>query len=818
MRHAFLVPLLLSVLASLGQSQSVSAVTVRGSVLDAGSGAAISGAQLTLTGATPSVLPESAGPSPVLNSSRIAATDSTGRYEIPGVTSGSYRLFVRRLGYLPATIDLQVGDASRDARLSFGLVVVPIRLEPVQIDAERLNTFGRLTLPAEGEESVPVMAVRARQSAFLSTDVRDLTAPGSLLAGGTGEIDLLRALRRFPGVTGKDDHSAELWVRGARWDQVRLSYDGLPIFNPFHASETITGVSSDAIGAAFLHPGVRPVSLLSQGPSLIDLRSRAATDTAGRWIGGASRRDVSLGYENARPDGTGGWVATGRTTYTGFFGFNPGFPRDQDVLGDYTELTFRADRQLGGGKSVQMSGLRTEDKTLAQLYGLSPSGTVKAGQLPVGSRGLIYRFTLNHSIRQFRASQTVGFSSYSTEGISSQYPLGVVDTVYLGQPFPPGLHSSNGAEIRYLTLRGEIHPASVTQWKLGYEIYRFHTSSNALAHDVSWRDRQSEAFRLRRTRVITALWGERRWAPFPRLAIDAGVRLETPNGALKPRLAPSAQARLRINPLTHLSIGASQSYQDAQEVPFTSVLSSTTRGYWFLSGSGFPALRADQVSVGVDRWFGSAFVLDVNAFSRLLRDVAVRPLPLADILLNGRPHTSAVSANGIEFSLRKLAGRVTGSVGYTFAKSTETIEGQTSDATGDRRHELDVATMWRTGQYRIGGAFTYMSGAPYTRLFVGRGILVQPDSVVWISRPSSGARNAQRFPGFASLDLFVERTGTIRGTTATPYIGLQNALNNMNFTELRALQGWASSGAEGLPDQLDVTRIRHLNLGVRIVF
>jgi hypothetical protein len=618
-------------------------------------------------------------------------------------------------------------------------------------------------------------------------------------------------------VTGPDDHSAELWVRGARWDQVRISYDGMPIFNPFHASETITGVSSDAIGAAFLHPGVRPVSLLSQGASLIDLRSRPASDTGGHWIGGASRRDVSLGYESARSDGTSSWVATGRRTFTNFFGLPAGFPaRDHDVAGDYTELTFRADRQLGGEKSLEFSALRTEDSRSVRINnGWNDPG----GQLPVGSLGLIYRLTLNHTIGRFRASQTAGFSAYSTENVSSGYPLGVIDTTYPPLfPFGGSAYTANGSSINYWTLRGEMHPMTSTRWNLGYELYRFHTSSYAPAHDVSWQVRSRQEFSLRRTRAIAALWGQGRWNPYSRLAVDAGIRVETPNGAFKPRHAPSAQARLRINSLTHLSAGISRNYQDAQEVPFTNPLSSTSRGFWFLSGGAFPTIRADQMSLGIDRWFGSTFVFDVNAFVRRLNDVAARPFPLSDVSPRGVPHFSRVDAQGVEFSLRKLAGPITGSIGYTLARSTELIEQQTYDASGDRRHELDATGMWRAGHYRLGTAFTYMTGAPYTRLFIGRGIYVQPDSVVWTSFSRAGARNAQRLPGFASLDLFAERTGAIRGVTVTPYIGIQNALDNMNFTEFRAFQDSNAGLAASLPDQFDVTRTRHVNLGVRIVF
>lgn len=815
MRRVCVFSLLLATLGNSARAQSIPSVTVRGSVIDAASSTPISGAHLTLTGMTPAVLPASS-PSPVLNGSRVATTDSTGAYEIRAVAAGSYRLFVRRLGYQPALIDLDVGDATRDTRLSFGLTVVPIRLEPVTVESGRLDTFGTLSPPKEGDDSLPVIAVRARQTEFLSTDVRDLTALGALQAGGLGETDLLRALRRFPGVTGKDDHSAELWVRGARWDQVRISYDGLPIFNPFHASETMTAISGDAIGAAFLHPGVRPASLMSQGASLIDIRSRAPTDTGNNWIGGASRRDISGAFEHAARDGTGGWMITGRRSYNQVIGLPIAPPRDHDVVGNYSELTIRTDHRLGKHQSLETSLLRTEDRTLVpQFPGFAEFAY---SELPVRSRSLLYRATLNRTMRRVRFSQTVGYSDHTSFDVSQMYPPGVRDTNTSYDPWAASASAyySHGSSVNYMTYRGEVRPLASNRWDFGYELYRFHTTSFALQHDVSWSNLTRDHFNLRRSRVVGAVWSEGRWNPFSRLAVDAGARMESLKGALQPRLAPSVQARVRLDPLTHLSIGASRTFQDAQEVPFVGGLTRASRGFWFLSGEGFPAMRADQATVGVDRWFGPSILLDVNAFARRLNDVALQPLPTGDSIPQPLLLSERVDAKGIEFGLRKLAGSFTGSLGYTLSRSTSRIGADTYDGSGDRRHELDATAMWRAGRYRLGSAFTYMSGAPYTRITVGQGYYLAQDSVQWASLSRSEARNSRRLPSFTSLDLFVERTGRIRRATVTPYIGIQNVLNSLNFTEALPLSDWTANASS--TDELVSLRGRHVNFGFRIVF
>ena len=80
-------------------------------------------------------------------------------------------------------------------------------------------------------------------------------------AATLGETDLLRALHRLPGVSAEDDWSAEPWTRGSRWDETRVYFDGMPVYDPFHGGGSFTSVSPDGIGTLTFHPGVRPVDV-----------------------------------------------------------------------------------------------------------------------------------------------------------------------------------------------------------------------------------------------------------------------------------------------------------------------------------------------------------------------------------------------------------------------------------------------------------------------------------------------------------------------------------------------------------------------------
>src|SRR5262249_53301947 len=154
----------------------------------------------------------------------------------------------------------------------------------------------------------------------------------------------------------------KLWVRGNRWDHNRIYFDDLPLFDPLGALGQTSGVSADAIGGAFLHPGVRPVSLGGEGATRIDLRSRPAGG-AGAWRGSAqvSRFGAGVALEREREDSSAGFVVTAQHTLgdwlpNGFLSIGLGDRAVRDA-----EMTARGDVDFGSGRRLETSGLVSRD-------------------------------------------------------------------------------------------------------------------------------------------------------------------------------------------------------------------------------------------------------------------------------------------------------------------------------------------------------------------------------------------------------------------------------------------------------------------------
>ncbi len=247
LRHAPTACRVLLLAALVGRPGYVSAQTtgtIAGAVLDGASGQPLAGADVVLSASR--------------TTGQRAITDAAGRYSFADVAAGAYSLHIRFIGYRPTTLDVDLPPMGQ-LSLSVGLILQPVLLEALPVDAPATG----LARTGRSSESPLARAdvERYRQEQYLTSDVRALTAADMLEAVTLGETDLLRAFQRLPGVTTRDDFTAQLWTRGARWSETRVYFDGLPLFNPVHAAGAFSAIPPDAVGAAFFHPGARSAAL-----------------------------------------------------------------------------------------------------------------------------------------------------------------------------------------------------------------------------------------------------------------------------------------------------------------------------------------------------------------------------------------------------------------------------------------------------------------------------------------------------------------------------------------------------------------------------
>jgi hypothetical protein len=164
--------------------------SVTGQVLDAGTKAPVSQAEVTLSGA-----------------GLKATTDHDGRFTLLDVPPGTYSLAVTRVGYVAAQRD--------------GVRVTPGATVTVAIDIPRLVTLLETVTVTPGAFSFMDTGSGTRQT-MSREDIESVPQLGE---------DIFRAVNRLPGLSS-GDYSAHFSIRGGRHDETLIQLDGLELCEP----------------------------------------------------------------------------------------------------------------------------------------------------------------------------------------------------------------------------------------------------------------------------------------------------------------------------------------------------------------------------------------------------------------------------------------------------------------------------------------------------------------------------------------------------------------------------------------------------------
>jgi hypothetical protein len=627
--------------------------------------------------------------------------------------------------------------------------------------------------------------------------VRALTGSDLLEAVTLGETDLLRAFQRLPGVTTRDDFTAQLWTRGARWSETRVYFDGLPLFNPVHAAGAFSAIPPDAVGAAFFHPGARSAALGEGAAAVLELSSRTAADTI--WSGAA---EVSVVSARATVDrrfagGRAGIMLAARRSYLDLVSRSLGTLIDDSnaaVPYAFHDVAARVDLPVGARAVLQVSTLWEQD--------------VLRGNLPnilKGNRGrwgnALGRVSLVTSVGGWSVRQSVGASRLATH-----LSLVIGDTT---TDVPS--HEPVDNTITYLSASGEIAPAATSggAWRAGYEVarqsldyfggpptpYSRTAAIGSLYRGADTVAAGSGAFQLAGHVTTLALWGERRWTLSERFAAQAATRVEVGpamRNASGVRLAPRVMARYRsIGGRLSLTAGWGRSYQYTQTLAPTGPRIGPDlhiTDVWLLAGDSVPALRSDVVTAGAEYWLTAGWIGTANVYLRRATG-ATEPDPTPGSFAAPRPPFVVATnrARGIELSLRRLVGRATVSLAYSHVRSESKAGAFTYHAPSERRHVFDGTAMLRvTPQLALGGAITVASGAPFTRFYstlyervpcdtVGPPCLVPGSVPAFVEEPGTG-----RTPPYATVDVLADWSWVHRRWELGATLQLRNAFNARN--------------------------------------
>ena len=175
-----------------------------------------------------------------------AATDKTGRYNLPGIPKGEYWLFASYIGYEPKKFKVDIPGSGNSFEFDFSLKETRKNIDEVLIEARRdtFRTISTIDISPSFVQKLPSL---------------------------TGEVDVFRALTLLPGVTTSNELSNGLYVRGGSPDQTLTLIDGVIVYNPFHLGGFASTFNSDAINDIRLVKGAYPAEYGGRLSSVLDI-------------------------------------------------------------------------------------------------------------------------------------------------------------------------------------------------------------------------------------------------------------------------------------------------------------------------------------------------------------------------------------------------------------------------------------------------------------------------------------------------------------------------------------------------------------------
>jgi hypothetical protein len=719
-------------------------ITVTGRAVDAVSGRAVSGVQMTI-------------------GSRTVVTDVEGRFEFE-VSAGRWEIEVRARDYAPRKVVFEAA--------SQGMAPLQIELIPGEGFQERLEVTAPAP-PPEGPASIPL-----RPTQVLST---------------AGSLDNpFRTLQTLPGVAGTDELGSKLSVRGGAPDQNLTVMDGVEVHNPYRLFGITSAFNPETIGRFELMAGGFGARYGDRLSSVVLIENRDGE--AGRLFSASSSASITdaniIGEGRLPGPGRGSWLATARRTYYDLLAER--FV-DQD-LPSFNDAQFKTAWQLPGSRRLSLLGLRSREMT-----SIKPDADTN-GRAEIRSRNDLVTATLVSPLARASSTSIIAWSRNTDL-------MDIRDEPAASMPLSDPDQFTRQLSIEDVSLRQEVRLPRIGRHRLeaGTEWHRLRTNVAFTTFDdrdpfglfrggALWLGGVfPERVDHSRSTTRGGVWIEDRAQLSSSATLVPGLRWDWSGLNGRASLSPRLSAVVALNTATRLT-AATGLY--TQSPGYEKLLQADH--FTDLTAAGRLDLRPERAThllVGVDRDVAPGLLARVEVYYKSFNDLIIgrletedersarlarylfppilwSRLPTAPLITSVPTNDSRGRAYGLDLFLSRADGparaRLTGWVSYSLGKTQQDMYGRRVPFSYDRRHSLSVVWNWRAGsRFELAGTARAASGFPRTPPAGLRVVTVEqaiskrlvpmlsgPNRFVFEIAPGGVAQlNSERMPMFARLDL-----------------------------------------------------------------
>lgn len=558
-----------------------------------------------------------------------------------------------------------------------------------------------------------------------------------------GEKDIFRAIQLLPGVSGTNESSSGLYVRGGTPDQNLVLLDGFTVYHVDHFYGFFSAFNSGAVKDIQLFKGGFPAEYGGRISSVMDLTGKTGNSNKLSLSAGLSLVSANATVEIPIGEKANLLIA-GRRSYTdilksglynsifdlyndsnqtngnnlpNFNGFQqnqtqPSFyfydlntkfsykPSDKDII---SVSVYNGEDNLDSSRENQNTfGSGTEERTInSDIEDL----------LNWGNWGSSLRWARQWSDKLY--TNVVGaYSNYfSQRKRINDISIQLADSTNTNKS---GLVEDNNLKDFTLRIHNEYKVNSKHSLEFGGQLTMNEVEYNYILNDsITVIDQKDKG-------LLKTAYLQDKWSPTEKLNIVGGIRAThfdvTDEIYYEPRLSVS----YKVNDKVKFKGAWGKYYQFVNRIVREDVTQGS-RDFWLLANKENSPISFSQhfilgTSYEVDDW-----LFDVEFFEKEMTGLTEFSLRFQSALgtdPNDQLFFEGTGiSRGVDFLIQKKVGKYTGWLGYTLSEVVHTFPDLSNSpfySLNDQRHEFKIVNVLKAGRWDLGATWVYGSGKPYT--------------------------------------------------------------------------------------------------------
>lgn len=664
-----------------------------------------------------------------------ASTDLRGNFIITGIPSEKkYQVRISYLGYKTKTINIFIAQ-DQITQLRVELSPEIIRLQAIEKIGEKYDK--------PNETDLGLQQISIREIEHLPQGV---------------ETDIFRSLQFLPGVKSTGDVSARYYVRGGNSNQNLVLFNGVSVYNPFHALGLFSIIDPETINAIEFYRGGFTSEYGGRISSVLNLVTKDGNQNRFSVNTTVSFLTVKSTLEGPLPIGS--FIISGRKST-----FNQTlkkFLNYKDAPFDFHDISFKFNYASTGEQSL----------TKLSVHGFNSLDNLN-NELPNDAS---YRWTNNiYGAYLFQEWEYVPIYSETNFSYSGFY----------GEVFPnESLAKPRKNIVNDITLKSDVTYInnSRDEIRVGYSLKSVKT-------ELEFENLKGAGTNISKKALQIALYGKYKFLRWDDLGIDIGSRinvitLSTQRGSL---LEPRINMTYRIFPWLALKGAWGLYTQDLITLTNEKEIISLFEP-WVITPNYLKPLESIQYVGGIEYDGLENFSFSIEAYYKILHNTAEQN--------DQKTHSvdpdfiqGSGEAYGSEYLIRYFNSsvRITGS--YSLSWTYKNIDEWISYPKYDIRHSLAFNLTYNLGnEWQTSVSWFFNSGLPFTqitgyydKLYLGN--LFNLGSLYGNYTPFTllGDQNLGRLPTYHRLDLSLSKKVSLSYADITLSLNILNLYNRKNI-------------------------------------